>query len=128
MQVHVRALEFSLTSALRAAVLHHVERTLADYGQWVDEVTVRLSDVNGPRGGQDKLCRIVVSQVSTGGLIAQATDSDMYVAIRKAADRAGAMVKRSRDRLVTARTTKPLVPVMDDTADEAAEVPEDQFV
>jgi hypothetical protein len=52
----------------------------------------------------------------------------MYVAIRKAADRAGAMVKRSRDRLVTARTTKPLVPVMDDTADEAAEVPEDQFV
>jgi putative sigma-54 modulation protein len=128
MEVHVRAPEVSLTTALRAAVLHHVERTLADYGQWVDEVTVRLSDVNGPRGGQDKLCRIVVSQVGTGGLIAQATDTDMYVAIRKAADRAGVMVKRSRELLVTARTTKPLILAPDDMADEATELPAAQHV
>jgi ribosome-associated translation inhibitor RaiA len=118
MHVHVRALSFSLTKALQAAVLHHVERTLADYGQWIDKVSVRLSDINGPRGGQDKLCRMVVSLVPSGGLIAQATDSDMYAAIRRAADRAGAMVKRGRERQQTVRGTKPLVLADDGLTDD----------
>jgi ribosome-associated translation inhibitor RaiA len=118
MQVHIRALSFSLTSGLQGAVLHHVERTLADFGQWVDKVVVRLSDINGPRGGQDKLCRIVVSLVPSGGFIAQATDSDMYAAIRRAADRAGAMVKRQRARQQTDRITKPLLRAEDRSVDE----------
>jgi ribosome-associated translation inhibitor RaiA len=118
MDIQVRSLSFALTTGLQRAVLHHVARTLADHGQWIDRVMVRLSDVNGPRGGEDKLCRIVVSMVPSGGLIAQATDCDMYAAIRRAADRAGAMVKRTRDRQVTSRTTKPLFLLDDLVADE----------
>ena len=36
-------------------------------------------DINGPRGGIDKRCRIVVKLKRSGELTVEATDTDMYV-------------------------------------------------
>ena len=99
MQVDIQALNFPLTGALR----NHIERRLAFAlsirDEHIQRVVVRLSDVNGPKGGEDKCCHIQVVLPKLADVVIEDTELDMYVAIDRAADRAGRTVGRRLDRL-----------------------------
>ncbi len=98
MQLDVRALGFDLTPALRA----HTERRLHFALGWaetqVERLCVRLSDVNGPRGGADKRCHLQIWLTEAREVLIEDTQLDLYVAIDRAADRAGRAVGRRLDR------------------------------
>ena len=66
---------FALTAELRRAVDHevHIFRRRFSYG--VGSMSVRLSDVNGPRGGADKVCS-VQAHLNRDSAIVVATDID----------------------------------------------------
>lgn len=95
MNIEVHAIGFSLTDALRkhsqdffsAALLHHAEK--------IKCVVVRLSDANGPKGGQDKICHVQCVIPGSPDVILQASDSDLYAAIHQAAQRIGRTVSRT---------------------------------
>ena len=94
MQIDIHARSFSLTQALRS----HIERRLsfalsARYDQ-IRRILVRLSDVNGPRGGNDKRCQIQVSLPGQADVVIEDVQSNLYVAISRAADRASRTVTR----------------------------------
>ncbi len=57
-------------------------------------VDVRLTDVNGPRGGLDKQCSIVVTPAGLGTLRVEEQAADYYAAI----DAAAATFKKSLAR------------------------------
>jgi hypothetical protein len=62
----------------------------------VRSLTVRLSDVNGPRGGRDKHCAIAVRLAGSRRLIViEELDADVAAAIARAADRAARAVARA---------------------------------
>ena len=60
---------------------------------------LRLSDINGPRGGRDKRCRIQVPFPGTRNVVIEDTEADLYVAIDRAAERAERAVVRRLERL-----------------------------
>jgi len=84
MNIQIHAKDFSLTEALRA----HVTRRLAyalNHGQdVVSRTSVRLTDVNGLRGGVDKSCAIEVRMKGAADLIVEDVQDDIYVAIDRA--------------------------------------------
>ena len=92
MQIDIQARGFTLTRGLR----DHAERRLRfAFGPARPEVlrvSVRLSDENGPRGGADMRCRIQVTLAGAAGVVIEDTEADLYVAIDRAADRAGRTV------------------------------------
>lgn len=94
MQIKIQARGFPLTEALR----EHAERRLRFALSWagydVRKVVVRLSDINGPRGGDDKRCCIQVVFPGTQDVVIEDTESDLYVAINRAVDRAERSVAR----------------------------------
>ena len=94
MNIHIQARGFALTDSLR----EHVERRLRFALGWADDrlrqVSVRLSDENGPRGGEDKRCRIQIAFSGAPGMVIDDTEADLYVAI----DRAGRSVARRLER------------------------------
>jgi ribosomal subunit interface protein len=115
MNIQIRTIGIVLTSAVR----EHVERRLQFAFGWADErlrhVAVRLSDENGPRGGEDKRCRIQISFAGAPSLVVDDTEADLYVAIDRAADRAGRSLARRLERQRDYRqglstTTTPLRP------------------
>ena len=55
---------------------------------------VRLSDINGPRGGEDKCCHIQVALAHLPDVVIEDTEADLYAAIDRAADRAAHTVGR----------------------------------
>ena len=98
MNIHIRAQGFELTDRLR----EHTERRLRFALGWADDrlrqVSICLSDENGPRGGEDKRCRIQIAFPGAPNVVIDDTEADLYVAIDRAADRAGRSVARRLER------------------------------
>ncbi|MDP2811649.1 MAG: HPF/RaiA family ribosome-associated protein [Rhodocyclaceae bacterium] len=98
MRIDIQASGFELTDGLR----EHTERRLQFALSWashdVRKVVVRLSDINGPRGGNDKRCRIQIPLPRTPDIVIEDTEPDLYVAIDRAADRAERSLARRLER------------------------------
>ncbi len=82
---------------------HHIERrlrfALSRFGSRIGKVFVFLQDHNGPKGGIDKLCRILVKTHGCGVVVAAVADSDWAVAVDRATTRIGQAVGRQVDRI-----------------------------
>ena len=75
-----------------------------DFGSSIERVSVRVKDVNGPRGGVDQLCRIKVVMRGRPSVIFESRDSSLNAAV----DVALAGVQRAVRRTTARRRTKPL--------------------
>lgn len=60
MRLDVRSRSFLVTEALREFVERKAQFALGRFAPRFDECQVVFEDVNGPRGGIDKSCRVVV--------------------------------------------------------------------
>ena len=114
MHIDIQARGFELTDGLR----EHTMRRLSFATDWardeVRRVTVRLSDINGPRGGEDKRCLIQIPLAGRTDIVIDELDSDLYVAIDRVAERAGRTLDRrlSRSRQFTALSLSRKQPLM----------------
>lgn len=104
MRIEVRARRFGLTDGLRQHVVRSIEFALRSFRIWVDRVEVQLGDVNGPRGGQDKFCRVLVRLPHLPVLVIRDLGGDLYAVISSAAERTGRTVgRRMAHRIRTKR-------------------------
>ncbi|MDH5424614.1 MAG: HPF/RaiA family ribosome-associated protein [Gammaproteobacteria bacterium] len=98
MQVDIQARHFSLTKALHKHIEKRLRFSLGSRDEQIRRVIVRLSDINGPRGGEDKHCHVQVVLPQLGDVVIEDTEKNMYVAIDRAFDRAGYAVARRLSR------------------------------
>lgn len=92
LQIHTQ--NFTLTEGLRDHVASRLAFALNHGRDIVARVVVRLSDVNGPRGGVDKCCGIEVRLKGASTLVVEDTQADLYVAIDRASERIGRTLDR----------------------------------
>ena len=101
MQIDIQARQFSLTDALRSHAERRLRFALTCCDDHIKQVVTRLSDINGPRGGADKRCRLKVVVTGLPDVVVEDTEADLYVAINRATDRArrtvGRRLARQRD-------------------------------
>ena len=102
MQIDIQARQFSLTDALRSHAERRLRFALTCCDDHIHRVAMRLSDINGPRGGADKRCHLQVVLAGLPDVVIEDTEADLYVAIDRATDRAGRTVGR---RLARQRDT-----------------------
>ncbi|WP_455367128.1 HPF/RaiA family ribosome-associated protein [Kaarinaea lacus] len=98
MQIEIQARNFPLTHAIRGHVKRRLGFALSSRYDQIDRIQVRLSDINGPRGGKDKCCHIQVILPQLADVVIEDTESNLYVAIDRAADRASRTVARRLTR------------------------------
>lgn len=101
MQIDIQARHFTLTNALRSHAEHRIRLALTCCDDHIQRIMVRLSDINGPRGGVDKHCHIQVVLAGLPDVVIEDTEANMYVAINRAADRAGRTLVRKVNRQQT---------------------------
>lgn len=99
MQIDIQARNFSLTDALSWHIKRRLDFALSSNYDHIQRVTVRLSDINGPRGGADKCCHIQVRVPHLADVVIEDTEVDLYAAIDRAAERAGRTICRRLTRL-----------------------------
>ena len=92
----------------------HIERrlqfALSRFSGRIQRVQVILEDQNGPRGGLDKSCRIVVRLKEDGDVVAEVADVNWEVAVDRATTRVGHTVaRRIARRRANRRIARPLL-------------------
>ena len=110
MQIDIQARGFKLTEGLREYVERRLSFVFASTRRSVRRISVRLSDQNGPRGGDDMRCRMQVSLAAAPSVVIEDTEANLYVAIDRAADRIGRAVARRIERLRKDRRMSRLLP------------------
>jgi putative sigma-54 modulation protein len=94
MKIGMQCRGFSLTSAIAGHVRKRLDFLLGRGFRRLRRVDVTMSDLNGPRGGVDKRCRIKVSIDGLRPVVVEDIQSDLYTAIDRAAGRASRTVLR----------------------------------
>ncbi len=98
MQIDIQARNFSLTDALRRHAERRLRFALTCCDEHIQRVAMRLSDINGPRGGVDKRCHLQVVLAGLPDVVIEDIEADLYVAIDRATDRAGRTLVRRIER------------------------------
>ena len=98
MQLEIRVRNTDVVDALRAYVERRLRFALNRLNNGIKRVRVWIGDLNGPRGGVDKLCRIRVDVVPSGTLLVEERNADIYGAIDRAAHRLKESMRRELQR------------------------------
>jgi len=94
MELQIQGTKFGLTPALLNHTKRQLQTGLSGFNSHVQRVSVRLGDNNGPRGGQDKFCKLHVQLKNSKSVFVQDVGADMYSVISKAIRRAGHNVNK----------------------------------
>jgi ribosome-associated translation inhibitor RaiA len=97
MRFSVSANRFHVAEDLRQYIERRLYFALGRFAQAIHHVSVRMGDINGPRGGVDKHCRIVVKLRASGSkpIAIEDNDEDLRAAVARASNRAGRTVARA---------------------------------
>lgn len=104
MEADIRILSTNLTEALQSYIERRLHVSLGRFGRRVGRVRVRITDVNGFRGGVDKACCVSAQLLPSGpAVIQRAVDANLYAAIGRAVEGIGhsfarALGRRNRER------------------------------
>jgi ribosomal subunit interface protein len=98
MQLLISGRNFKVGEELREHIDRRLQFALGKFDPEIERVDVGLSDVNGPKGGQDKHCRIVAKTRGFGSVVVEDADGDFYAVVSRAADRLGHTIGRTLDK------------------------------
>ena len=101
---HIRVFGVGLSEDHRAFIRQRLSRRLEKFADSIERVSVRVKDVNGPRGGIDKVCRIKVVLSNLPSVVFEAQDVTLDVAVGGALTGTERAVRRSVQR----RRMKPI--------------------
>lgn len=94
----IRVFGVDLSQEERAQIRHDLGVKLGKYETSIERVSVRVLDVNGPRGGVDKLCRIKVVLSGLPSVVFENQALSLKTAIHGALSGTERAVRRSVQR------------------------------
>jgi hypothetical protein len=105
MRMMIRDRGVKMTAEAQERIERSVRAALDRFERRIKTVTIGLTDLNGPRGGVDKRCRVEVALEPSRVVFVQEDGQDLVATVHAAADRVGFAVARTlqRDR----RSPKP---------------------
>ena len=98
MRLNVLALNIPMSDSVRELAERRLLFALSRFSSRIDYVSLTLSDVNGPRGGADKVCRATVKLRRLGTIVVTDEDAHVEVCVARIAERIGRTVARTLDK------------------------------
>jgi putative sigma-54 modulation protein len=94
MEIELRTRDASLPTFFQEFTERRLRFALDRYGTRIRRVRVWVADLNGPRGGRDKACRIKLEVIPSGVLVIEERAVDCYLAISRAVRRLAENLER----------------------------------
>ncbi len=99
MNMDIQGVNLHLTDAIVEHTRRRVGAALDQHAEDVQRVDVRLRDLNGPKGGVDMQCEIIVKLATGDEVLIKKAEVDLYSVISHAADSLKVSVNRRLDRV-----------------------------
>jgi putative sigma-54 modulation protein len=106
MEVDIRIQGTDLAEAIRRYAGRRIRFALGRFAPRVGRVMVRISDINGVRGGVDQCCHITTELPPKGQLVVDQVDADLFTAIDRASERIAEALRRDVQRTRDTRTRR----------------------
>lgn len=106
MQVIIQS-RHPITPTLHQGMDRRVRFVLRRLSRRLPRADVQLSDLNGPRGGVDKCCKVELRTNGHGVVVASSVAQDWRTALDRALSRAARMLLRLRQRSGALRRQQP---------------------
>jgi len=126
MKTHIHAKGFDLTDGIRSHIDKRIHLSLSRMQEHIISIEVHLADINGPKGGIDKQCKVLIHSKNITSITIRGTKDDLYEAIDHAINRASHSLVRkvSRMQKLSRITRRMNVFKAPDDADEDKDVQE----
>ena len=98
MEIAVRVRQLGWNDELQEQVERSIDHAVDRHRNRIDRVSVYLTDLNGPRGGSDKLCHITADLRGVRPVLILETGDDLITVVNRAARRLGYRIGRSIHR------------------------------
>lgn len=96
--IHIRGVGLALNSGDRDYLRRKLDTKLGKFGEAIERASVRIEDVNGPRGGIDKVCRIKVVLSGLPSVLVEERHASLQGAMDRTLDRTERAVRRDIQR------------------------------
>jgi hypothetical protein len=110
MKVLVRPRGIEWSDELQRLVERSIAFAVDRYSSQVRQISVYFTDVNGPRGGVDKLCQITADLRRRRPVLILEKGEDLLATVNRAARRLSYRIGRTIQRPKTARTRRTRTP------------------
>ncbi len=98
MTLEIRTHQLVLHPILRSKIEERIRWSLGRFAERATKVCVRLTDINGPRGGVDKHCRIEVTVRGQKPHTVEDYDAEVLPVVGKATERLRRALVRAAQR------------------------------
>ena len=99
MDIHILDRNVGITAGQREHIDRCLQFAFDRFGSHIRTVDVSLTDVNGPRGGDDLQCRMKVVLQGKREIVVEGKGVSVEAIVAETADRAALAVSRRLDRL-----------------------------
>jgi hypothetical protein len=103
MQLSVRINDGNTTPAARRNLIESVDHALSKFANHLRRVSLSVTDINGPRGGKDKHCRLVLHMNRMQPIVIEDLDFSVGGVIHQSIERAVYTVSQRISRLNQSR-------------------------
>jgi len=121
MRLDIRIQKVDLPKELERYIARRLRFCLGRFEVRIRSITVRIFDINGPRGGADKRCRMALRLIPSGVILVEEVHADLFAAIDRSAERAGQALARKLHRARDLRTQRESVRIVPEPSEHPAE-------
>jgi ribosome-associated translation inhibitor RaiA len=98
MKIDIRFRGFEVSQSLREYIVRRAHFAFRRFGRGINSLTVRISDINGPKGGADKRCQVTIRGSGLGTVTLEDLSADAYSAVDMVFERAARVAGREIER------------------------------
>lgn len=98
MQILIESPDFHITQSIERFVRAQAKNSFTCCSAQLERVVVKLRDLNGPKGGVDKQCSVMLTFTNQPPVIVTKTHYDAYATIRNSIARAARVAVRKITR------------------------------
>jgi CBS-domain-containing membrane protein/ribosome-associated translation inhibitor RaiA len=95
---YIRADSVHVNQDDRAYLRRKLGMKLGKFAKSIERVSIHIEDINGPRGGEDKVCRIKAVLSGLPSIVVEQRHASLQAAMDRALDRVEKVVRRSLGR------------------------------
>jgi ribosome-associated translation inhibitor RaiA len=99
MKIELHSKHLNVSEELQQYIHRRLEFALGDRFDIIKRINVNLSDINGPKGGEDKRCLLVIKLKRQTDLVIETIHTHLHAAIDESAERANRGVVKRIKRL-----------------------------
>ena len=105
--IKIHSQGITLSKSVREYTKDKIRLALNLYTEKIRRADIYLADVNGPKGGKDKRCKIKINADGCNSVFVQDTSEDLYQVINTCSHRARRTIKRRLDQVIQAHRKRP---------------------